>query len=297
MPRVKRTVGFWRGPTQTKKIALLPAPDRWTGTAVDGWPPSVLQALRRELLMAKRMKPDASEADLVRLANAWMVSNDASTSGRGKRNRKRKGGSGKSSQSVGAHHVRALLGSPARRSAKPKTPTAKPPAIDRAPRPTTLTGEELAQVMRRNQAATRTSRTPAPKAGRPSWVAKPARKGKQRKTGRTGKAGTQLNGGKPASKSKQRRVRAPLLRAAMRAGVSPRGPFVMWPAEVGAATRVRLDVRDFRRVPIRIVHADLAARYALFEAPAHGFVVTARFLDRDGTTVAEGNAEHRSPQS
>lgn len=81
----------------------------------------------------------------------------------------------------------------------------------------------------------------------------------------------------------------------MRAGVSPRGPFAMWPSDVPGAVRVHVDVRDLRRVHVRTVRADVTARYALFEAPVRGFEVTARFLDKHGKTVAEGRAEHRPP--
>lgn len=279
MPRGKSTVGFWRGPAQTNKPALLPAPDRWTGTAVDGWPSSLLHGLRRELLAVKRTRPDTSDAELVGHANAWLQTNHAPTSTGS--SRKRKGAkAGGSPRSVSAHHVRALLNPPARQSPKPKKPT----EIDRTPRPTTLSGEELARVIRRNQAAAPKPRAPRPTAQQSERVTKPKRKRRQPKPRKS-----------PDEPKNPKRIRGPLPRAAMRAGVSPRGPFVMWPAAVHGAVSVKLDVWDLRRVRVRTVEVKLAARYALFEAPARGFEVTARFLDKHGKTVAQGRAAHRPP--
>ena len=147
MPRTKRTVGFWRGPTNTSKIALLPAPDRFSGTPVDGWPPAVIRDMRRALLTKKREHPDITDSDLVVFAETWLRVNVPQERRRGKKGKKA-GTPSRVPKGVSKAHVRALLAPPP--SSRQKKPG--PPArIDRSPRPTTLSGAELAAVIRSNQ--------------------------------------------------------------------------------------------------------------------------------------------------
>jgi len=294
MPRAKRSVGFWRGPAQTNKVALLPAPDRWTGTPVDAWPPNVIREMRRELLAVRRRRPEITEQELVVHANAWLHSNHPPTPTKGKK--KGKGSKARSApRSVHARHVRALLSPPVRRTSKSgrQTPpdASRPKVIDRAPRPTSLSGEEIAEVIRRNLEAAKKPRSAGSSAGhrasRPANAAAASRPANAAAKPAAGKAKRR----RKTSKSGKRRTTVPPV--AMHAGVSPRGPFVVWPADVPDATRVHLDVRDLRRRPIRTVKAEAAKRYAVFQAPASGFEVLARFLNATGDTVAIARAAHR----
>lgn len=73
MPRVKSSVGFWRGgPAQTRKPALLPTVDRYTGTALEGWHRGYRAALRQEVFRLKQVNPGIREAELLSAAQGWM---------------------------------------------------------------------------------------------------------------------------------------------------------------------------------------------------------------------------------
>ncbi len=274
MPRIKRTVGFWRGPAQTTKIALLPAPDRFTGTPVDGWSPKVIHGMRRALLAHKREHPDIEKTALVAFANTWLHTNHPpeKPAKRGKKKGNKVGGT---PRSVGYAHVQALLAPPPRRREK----TAKPAEIDRTPRPSTLSGEEIAAIIRRNQSH---SKPAAKKRTAPSSTATTKTKAVKRSQAK-----------KPNAKRSAPSPKRQPPRAVVRADMSPRGPVVIWPAEVLDATRVTVQIKTLRHEHLCTVRAPLSDRYALFDAPAEGFCVLARFLTKDGKTVAEGQDEHR----
>src|SRR4051794_33743387 len=73
MARARRSVTFWRGAAPTRGDARFLAPrGRWTGTAVEGWPPGVRAQLRAELVRYGGTHPNASLATLAGVAERWM---------------------------------------------------------------------------------------------------------------------------------------------------------------------------------------------------------------------------------
>lgn len=144
MPRPKRAVGFWRGaPNAGSKPSLLPPADQYTNTPVDPWPRAYREELRHELLAIKRRKPGVSAADLLVAARNWAA------------RRERPSGVPKK---ITQTHVDVLLH--ARRKSRRDVPTstAAPLKRDRSQRRTMLSGEEIAEAIRKSLAASQSGK-------------------------------------------------------------------------------------------------------------------------------------------
>jgi hypothetical protein len=260
---------------------LLPAPDRFTGTPVDGWPRAAIHGLRRALLTKIREQPTATDDELVAFSAAWLRANLAEDNHRKGKKGKPKTGSTLANR-VSKRHVQALLALPSPR----RKPSAGPGKVDRSPRPTTLSGEELAAVVRSNLRA-RSGKAPAARKKEAKSTTTP--RGSKALAKRTAKP----RAAKPAV-PRPSHSRAPLARVQLEAGASPRGPYVMWPAKVLAATRVAVEVRDLKHGRVTRLRCPLAARYAILQVSLEGFEVTARFITSEGKTVAEGSTQYRA---
>ncbi|XAY07883.1 hypothetical protein DSM112329_04775 [Paraconexibacter sp. AEG42_29] len=255
MPKPRGSVGFWRG-DPSARVELQRPPDRWTGTLVDNWSPATIAGLRRELISQRRQKPKISDGALSSIANDWLRDREQLSHARGTGTKRKKPAKARSvSPRVTAEHVKLLLHPPAQPKRRKGASRAQPKAPQSAPRPTSLSGDEMARIVAGSAGTVR---------------------------GTTNK-GTESSPARPAGARVKVRIHA---------GIGTYGAVVAWNF-IRHARSVHLVICDRDGARLHEFERAIDERHVRFPPPPGGeFTVRAMFLGESGQRLANATARH-----